>query len=74
MKDALTQGSTVAVTKLGAENGFLGNDKVRIPLPDALKCVEGMLRRLGMQKQVEELVTAMNRWVPLCCARSIQIQ
>ncbi|MFZ4481224.1 MAG: DUF4197 domain-containing protein [Rhodoferax sp.] len=61
LKDALTQGSAVAVAKLGAENGFLGNEKVRIPLPDALKRVEGMLRVLGMQKQTEELVTAMNR-------------
>ena len=61
LKDALTQGSAVAISKLGAENGFLGNDKVRIPLPDALKRVEGMLRMLGMQKQAEELVVAMNR-------------
>lgn len=61
LRDALTQGSAVAVSRLGVENGFLGNDKVRIPLPDALKRVEGMLRRLGMQKQAEELVTAMNR-------------
>ncbi len=61
LKDALTQGSAVAVSRLGTENGFLGNDKVRIPLPDALKRVEGMLRMLGMQKQVEELVTSMNR-------------
>ncbi|MEI8030057.1 MAG: DUF4197 domain-containing protein [Comamonadaceae bacterium] len=61
LKDALTQGSAVAISKLGAENGFLGNDKVRIPLPDTLKRVEGMLRMLGMQKQAEELVVAMNR-------------
>jgi len=34
LKDALTQGSAVAVSKLGVENGFLGNDKVEIALPD----------------------------------------
>ena len=61
LKDALTQGSAAAVSKLGVENGFLGNDKVKIPLPDALKRVEGGLRLLGMQKQADELVTAMNR-------------
>jgi hypothetical protein len=61
LKDALSQGSAAAVSKLGVENGFLGNDKVRIPLPDALKRVEGGLRLLGMQKQADELVTAMNR-------------
>ena len=61
LKDALTQGSAAAVSKLGVENGFLGNDKVKIPLPDALKRIEGGLRLLGMQKQADELVTAMNR-------------
>ena len=61
LKDALTQGSAAAVAKLGVENGFLGNDKVKIPLPDALKRIEGGLRLLGMQKQADELVTAMNR-------------
>lgn len=61
LKDALTQGSATAVSKLGVENGFLGNDKVKIPLPDALKRVEGGLRLLGMKKQADELVTAMNR-------------
>ena len=61
LKDALTQGSSAAVSKLGVENGFLGNDKVKIPLPDALKRVEGGMRLLGMQRQADELVTAMNR-------------
>lgn len=61
LKDALTQGSAAAVSKLGVENGFLGNDKVKIPLPDALKRVEGGLRLLGMKSQADELVKAMNR-------------
>lgn len=61
LKDALTQASSAAVSKLGVENGFLGNDAVRIPLPDALKSVESGLRLLGKQKQADELVTAMNR-------------
>lgn len=61
LKDALTQGTAAAVSRLGVENGFLGNDKVKIPLPDALKRVESGLRLLGMKKQADELVTAMNR-------------
>ena len=61
LKDALTQGAAAAVSKLGVENGFLGNDKVKIPLPDAIKKVESGMRLLGMQKQADELVTAMNR-------------
>ena len=61
LKDALTQGAAAAIGRLGIENGFLGNDKVRIPLPDAIKRVESGLRLLGMQRQADELVTAMNR-------------
>jgi len=61
LKDALMQGSSAAIGKLGVENGFLGNDKVKIPLPDALKRVESGLRLLGMQREADELVIAMNR-------------
>jgi len=61
LKDALTQGASAAISKLGVENGFFGNDKVKIPLPDAIKRVEGGLRLIGMQKQADELVLAMNR-------------
>ena len=60
LKDALAQGSAAAVGKLGVENGFLNNDKVKIPLPDALKHVESGLRLMGMQRQADELVVAMN--------------
>ena len=61
LKDALIQGSATAIGKLGVENGFLGNDKVKIPLPDAVRKVETGLRLLGMQRQTEELIVAMNR-------------
>jgi hypothetical protein len=61
LKEALTQGAGKAVATLGRTDGFLGNPKVRIPLPDSLKQVEGMMRTFGMGKQAEELVTTMNR-------------
>ena len=61
LKDALVQGSTKAVYQLSATNGFLGNDKVKIPLPDSIKRVESGMRMLGMGRQADELVTSMNR-------------
>ena len=61
LKEALTKGSQAAVAALGKENGFLGNDKVKIPLPESLHKVEGMMRKLGMGKYADELVTTMNR-------------
>ncbi len=61
MKDALMQSSAAAVSKLGVENGFLGNDQVRIPLPDVFNRIESALRMFGMQKQADDLIVAMNR-------------
>ncbi len=61
LKQALTDGAGTAVKQLGAQNGFLGNDKVKIPLPESLQKGEKMLRMFGMQKQADELVVAMNR-------------
>lgn len=61
LKQALTQGAAKAVDLLGKENGFLGNDKVKIPLPESAQQVEKLMRGLGMGKQADELITAMNR-------------
>jgi hypothetical protein len=61
LKQALNEGSIAAVGKLGAENGFFANPKVRIPLPPAMQRVEGAMRAIGMRKQADELVLAMNR-------------
>ena len=61
LKEALTQGAGKAVATLGRNDGFLGNPKVKIPLPDSLKQAEGMMRTFGLGKQADELVTTMNR-------------
>ncbi len=61
LKEALTQGASAAVAKLGKTDGFLGNPQVKIPLPDGLRQAEGLMRTMGMGKQADELVTAMNR-------------
>ncbi len=61
LKDALIQASGAAVGKLGVADGFLGNPKVKIPLPDSMKKAEKAMRMFGMGKQADELVTRMNR-------------
>jgi hypothetical protein len=61
LKDALIQGSGKAVGQLGATDGFLGDAKVKIPLPDSIKRVESGLRMVGMGRQADELVVSMNR-------------
>lgn len=61
LKQALTQGATRAVDVLGKVDGFLGNPTVKIPLPENLQKVEGVMRRFGMGDYADELVTSMNR-------------
>lgn len=61
LKEALIQGAGKAVSKLGAVNGFFGNDKVKIPLPESLQKVESTMRMFGMGKQADDLVLKMNR-------------
>ncbi|MDQ7968340.1 MAG: DUF4197 domain-containing protein [Oxalicibacterium faecigallinarum] len=60
VKAALEKGADVAVNKLGVENGFLNNDKVRIGLPASLDKAMPILRMMGQSKKVDELQTSMN--------------
>ena len=61
LRQALTDGAAAAVGKLGVENGFFGNTRVKIPLPESLQKVEGLMRAMGMKRQADELELAMNR-------------
>ena len=61
LRDALIKGSQAAVAALGRQDGFLSNERVKIPLPQGLNQVEGLMRGLGMGKYADELINAMNR-------------
>lgn len=60
VKEALSKGADYAVASLGKNGGFLGNDKVKIPLPGYLQKAESALRMFGMGKQADQLVETMN--------------
>ena len=60
VKEALNKGADYAVASLGRNGGFLGNDKVKIPLPGYLQKAESALRMFGMGKQADQLVETMN--------------
>lgn len=60
LKAALDRGARAAVASLGQPNGFLGNDKVRIPLPGFLEDAAGLLRTLGQGARLDELIATMN--------------
>jgi hypothetical protein len=61
IRAALERGAGAAVDLLGQPDGFLGNKKVRIPLPGVLKDAAKVAKYTGQQKQVDDLITAMNR-------------
>lgn len=61
LKEALTRGADIAVGQLGKTNGFLGDKRVKIPLPKSAQTAEKMMRTFGMKKQADELIETMNR-------------
>jgi len=61
VRAALERGADSAVSLLGKPGGFLDNPQVRIPLPGALKNAASMLRAIGQQQRVDDLVDSMNR-------------
>jgi hypothetical protein len=61
LKEALSKGGQTAVARLGVENGFFGDDRVKIPLPPSLRRMEAVMRSIGMDRLADELVLRMNR-------------
>lgn len=73
LKAALERGASAAVGLLGKTDGFLGNPKVKIPLPGGLDGAAKLLRGIGQGKKVDELVTAMNRAAEAAVPESRQL-
>jgi hypothetical protein len=73
LKEALMQGVINATLQLSKTDGFLANDKVRIPLPDAMRQAEPVLRTLGMGQPLDELQTSMNRAAEAAVPRAKQL-
>lgn len=61
LKEALSVGTENAVRSLSKTNGYFGNELVKIMMPDKLRNVADVLRRVGFQSQVDEFVLSMNR-------------
>lgn len=61
VKATLERGAAAAVKALGTTDGFLGNPRVRIPLPDGLKQAQKVMQVIGRQQQFDDLVVGINR-------------
>ncbi len=61
LREALVAGTQYAVDSLGKTDGFFGNGKVKIPLPESAQKIEKLMHQFGMGKQADELVLTINR-------------
>lgn len=61
LRQALVLGADRAVLQLGRQDGFLSDQAVRIPVPPSLTHADALLRKVGMRKYSDQLITAMNR-------------
>lgn len=61
LKQALEVGTSSAVKKVSAIDGYFKNPKIRIPLPENVEKVEKLLRATGFGSQVDNFELSMNR-------------
>jgi len=61
LKQALANGVRSAINRLGQTDGFLGNEMVRIAVPESLQSVASAARSFGAGRYVDEFETTMNR-------------
>lgn len=60
MQQTLALGVQRAIERLGTEDGFWGDDAVRIPIPEDLELVEKAAERLRQDKYVERFHRTLN--------------
>jgi hypothetical protein len=61
IKEALKVGTENTVISTSKLDGFLGNELIRIALPEQMATVASTLRKVGFGSQVDELEVGMNR-------------
>ncbi len=61
LREALKKGTTSAVRRLGRKDGYWGDPRVRIPLPERLQAPARLLRKAGFGSLVDDLARRMNR-------------
>jgi hypothetical protein len=61
LRAMLEKGAGAAVDLLARQDGFFGNPKVKIPLPESISKVDKLMHNLGMGKYSDQLVLTMNR-------------
>jgi hypothetical protein len=61
LREMLKVGTANAVQEVGREDGYLGNQDIRIKMPQTLDGTAGKLRTMKLGALVDDLETSMNR-------------
>lgn len=61
IKEALVKGTNKGTDLVSNLDGFYKNPEIKIPFPPEAKIVESTLKKIGLNKQVDEVVLSLNR-------------
>lgn len=61
MKEALSTGTRRAVSAVSKQDGYFGNQIIKITVPDKLRTAADLLGKFGFRQEVDAFVLGMNR-------------
>ncbi len=61
LKEALSVGAKNSVANVSKENGYFGNQLIKIPMPEKIRKIEKAMRKAGFRKEADKFVLSMNR-------------
>ena len=61
LKQALEVGTQRAVDEVSKTDGYFGNPKIKVPMPDTINSATKLLRKFGMSSLVDDFELSMNR-------------
>ncbi len=73
LKEALKVGTQKAVEKTGIKDGYFGNEKIKIPMPEKMQKVDKMMRKLGMDREMDRFLESMNRAAEAAAPEALSI-
>lgn len=61
LKEALSTGTKRAVTSVARQDGYFGNQAIKILLPEKLRSAADLLGKVGFRREVDDVILGMNR-------------
>jgi hypothetical protein len=73
LREALQVGTQRASASVSRTDGYFGNARIRIPLPQELESAAGTLRSVGLGGKVDEFELAMNRAAEAAAGEAVDV-